>query len=74
MLRSGLCVFSRKCLPMREVGTMLPRVTARVWCESQGLPGLCTQSLALHHCAGGLVTQVPPYSFLGGPRYMQMIL
>ena len=41
---------------MREAGFMLARVSARVQAEGRGPPGIRTQSLALHHCAGGLVT------------------
>ena len=38
-----------------------------VWGDVQGPPGICTRSLALHHCAGGLVMWVPRWRFLEGP-------
>ena len=39
----------------------------RVWGEGWGPPGIGTQSLALNHCAGGLVTWVLGWCSLGGP-------
>ena len=38
-----------------------------VWGEGRGPSGIRTQSLALHHCAGGLVTWVSGWCSLGGP-------
>ena len=39
----------------------------RVWGEGRSPPGIRTQSLARHHCAGGLVTWVSGWCSLGGP-------
>ena len=43
---------SKKCTPMPEFRFMLARGTAKSW---EPL-GISTQSLALHHCAGGLMS------------------
>ena len=45
---------------MREAGFMLARVSAKsLRCRCQGPPGIRTQSLALHHCTGGLYSMYP---------------
>ena len=47
-------------------GLCWPGFQPRVLGEGRGPPGICTQSLVIHHCAGGLVTWVSGWCSLGG--------
>ena len=48
-------------------GSCLRGFQSRVWGEGRGPPGISTQSLTLHHCAGVLVMCVSGWCSLGGP-------
>ena len=56
----------QECTLMREARFVLVRVSAKSLRWS-GPPGIGTQSFALHHCAGGIVTWVLGWCSLGGP-------